>query len=124
MAKCVVNSTMAIKNRYMLFISTEILIKKRFIWLKKHLQKNLFLLGAAKELLMGHYFCFSDMERKKKEEEKKHKESENTKEFPNKKRNMILAGIFAATSMLTYAFLSGLIRIEVMDDDPIKVDPH
>ena len=64
------------------------------------------------------------MERKKKEEEKIQKESENSKEFPNKKRNMILAGIFAATSMLTYAFVSGLISVEVIEDDPIKVDPH
>ena len=62
------------------------------------------------------------MEKKRKQEEKKQKESENSKEFPNKKRNMILAGIFAASSMVTYAFISGLISIEVIDQDPLK-DP-
>ena len=65
---------------------------------------------------------FSDMEKKRKQEEKKQTETENSKEFPNKKRNMVLAGVFALTSMITYAFLSGLISIEVIDDDPLKVD--
>lgn len=83
-------------------------------------------LGLHCSRILRLYFPLSEeeMEKKRKQEERKQKESENTKEFPNKKRNMILAGIFAATSMVTYAFLSGLISIEVIDQDPLKVDPH
>ena len=67
---------------------------------------------------------FIEMERKRKVEEKKQKETDSNQEFPNRKRNMVLAGVFACTSMITYAFLSGLISIEVIDQDPLKVDPH
>ena len=38
-------------------------------------------------------------------------------EFPNKKRNIILAGIVAMTAMVGYAFLNGLIQIEITDVD-------
>ncbi|XP_025076711.1 metaxin-1-like [Pomacea canaliculata] len=36
-------------------------------------------------------------------------------EFPHKRRNMILAAIFAITAMLGYAFMSGLIQLHVVE---------
>ena len=37
---------------------------------------------------------------------------------PNKMKNMILAGIFAITAMVGYAFAIGLIQIELTDKEP------
>lgn len=59
----------------------------------------------------------AELEAKQKEEQKrKEKEAEDV-EFPNKRRNMILAGVFAAAVMVSYAFVSGLVQIEVVDDE-------
>ena len=41
-------------------------------------------------------------------------------EFPNKRRNMILGAIFAATAMAGYAFASGLIRLHMLDYQPFR----
>ncbi|XP_045216181.2 metaxin-1-like [Mercenaria mercenaria] len=58
-----------------------------------------------------------EMEAKHKEEQRKKDAESDSQEFPNRKRNMVLAGVFAVTTMVTYAFVSGLIRLEVIDDD-------
>ncbi|KAK7480011.1 hypothetical protein BaRGS_00028744 [Batillaria attramentaria] len=39
-------------------------------------------------------------------------------EFPNKRRNMILAAVFAVTAMVGYAFMSGLINFQMLDYAP------
>lgn len=36
-------------------------------------------------------------------------------EFPNKRRNMILAAIFALTAMVGYSMMNGLIQVQVLD---------
>lgn len=58
-----------------------------------------------------------EIEAKHKEEKKKKDAESDNVEFPNKKRNMVLAGVFAVTTMVVYAFASGLVRLEVIDDD-------
>ena len=63
------------------------------------------------------FLMFIKLEIEEKEEKRKKEAESNNQEFPNKKRNMILAGVFAMTVMVTYAFMSGLIRLEVVDDD-------
>lgn len=58
-----------------------------------------------------------DLEEKRKSETmEKEKNQIDALEFPNKKRNMILAAIFALTSMIGYAFVSGLVQIMITDD--------
>jgi len=37
-------------------------------------------------------------------------------EFPHKRRNQILSGLFAAAAMVGYALLSGMVQVEVTDD--------
>ncbi|XP_034942670.1 metaxin-1 isoform X2 [Chelonus insularis] len=49
-----------------------------------------------------------------KENEKRMKKEDN--EFPNKRRNQILAGIFATLAMISYAFLAGIVEIPVNSD--------
>ncbi|XP_076443339.1 metaxin-1-like [Babylonia areolata] len=60
-----------------------------------------------------------DLEQKRNQEEAGNAgtSAEDT-EFPNKRRNMILAAIFAATAMLGYASMNGLIHISMLDDKP------
>lgn len=60
---------------------------------------------------------FTDIEAKEKEEKKRRAAESDSLEFPNKKRNMVLAGAFAITVMVVYAFANGLISLEVVDDD-------
>ncbi|KAL4227904.1 metaxin 1 [Mactra antiquata] len=56
------------------------------------------------------------LEEQKAKEKKKVEETEDT-EYPNKKRNMILAGVFALTAMITFAFVHGIISIEVIEEE-------
>lgn len=37
-------------------------------------------------------------------------------EFPNRRRTMLVAGVTVATVMMTYALLTGLWKVEVVDD--------
>ena len=59
----------------------------------------------------------SEIEQKQIEEQQKKKAEAESLEYPNKKRNMILAGVFAMTAMLTFAIMNGIIDIQVVDDD-------
>lgn len=68
---------------------------------------------------------FSDMEEKRKSEcQEREKKQIDALEFPNKKRNMILAAIFAITSMVGYAFVSGLVQILITDDTDNAYSSH
>ncbi|GFN75389.1 metaxin-1 [Plakobranchus ocellatus] len=61
-----------------------------------------------------------EMEEKQKKEEQQRartSSSENS-EFPNRRRNMVLAGFFALSAMAVYAWTSGLIQIQISDLDP------
>jgi metaxin len=58
------------------------------------------------------------LEEKRKQEQALHEKTETgALEFPNKRRDMILAAIFALTAMIGYAFCSGLVVIENDDGD-------
>ncbi|RUS72771.1 hypothetical protein EGW08_019471 [Elysia chlorotica] len=58
-------------------------------------------------------------EKKKKEQQQKSKNvTMDNSEFPHRRRNMFLAGIFALTTMAIYAWSSGLIQIQISDLDP------
>ena len=37
-------------------------------------------------------------------------------EFPNRRRTMLVAGVTVATVMMTYALLTGLWKVEVVDE--------
>ncbi|XP_059172484.1 metaxin-1-like [Physella acuta] len=61
-----------------------------------------------------------ELEEKKKQEEEKRKargSRSDLSEFPNRRRNMILAGIFALISMFGYAVATGLIQVQITDKD-------
>ncbi|XP_062621655.1 metaxin-1-like [Saccostrea cucullata] len=60
-----------------------------------------------------------EMERiKKKEQEKSEALKKDALDFPNKTRNMILAGIFALSAMMAFAYSSGVVRIQDNTNDP------
>lgn len=48
---------------------------------------------------------------KSKEHNEKQLRSDSDDEFPHKRRNQILAGIFATFTMVTYAFVTGLVEV-------------
>ncbi|GFR98322.1 metaxin-1 [Elysia marginata] len=56
-------------------------------------------------------------EKQKKEQQKAKTNSSDNSEFPNRRRNMILAGLFALSAMAAYAWSSGLIQIQITDLD-------
>ena len=60
----------------------------------------------------------ADSDSKRKKEHDEQKMSQNA-DFPNRQRNMILAAMFAITTMVSYAFLSGLIQIEFSEEKAI-----
>lgn len=64
----------------------------------------------------------SEQKKKKDDEEKKNTggASSGVSEFPNRRRNMILAAIFAVTTMLGYAVIHGLVQVSISDDDSAK----
>lgn len=49
---------------------------------------------------------------RKEEQERSEALKRDALDFPNKTRNMILAGLFAATAMMAYAYSSGVVRIQ------------
>ncbi|XP_046357275.1 metaxin-1-like isoform X1 [Haliotis cracherodii] len=62
-----------------------------------------------------------EAKRKKEAEEKRRNTNSDAAEFPNKRRNMVLAAVFALTTMVGYAFMSGLIRLDFAEE---KTDPQ
>ena len=62
-------------------------------------------------------FLSTDLEiQRKKEEESRHRLSDTT-EFPNKRRNMLIAGAVVVAAMVGYSLWSGLISIEFVNID-------
>ena len=56
------------------------------------------------------------------EAERKRKEEERTKqaealEFPHRRRNIMMSGMVALSAMMGYAFLSGLVQVEMADSE-------
>ncbi|KAK2168212.1 hypothetical protein LSH36_19g05007 [Paralvinella palmiformis] len=71
------------------------------------------------ERILSKYFPLTpeeETELRKSEEERRHQQTDIS-EFPNKRRNMMIAGAVALTAMMGYAFLSGLIEIKIVDED-------
>ena len=54
----------------------------------------------------------TDLEKMKEKEKEKKEALKNDVDFPNKTRNMILAGLFAVSAMMAFAYSSGAIRIQ------------
>ncbi|ESO88232.1 hypothetical protein LOTGIDRAFT_234567 [Lottia gigantea] len=58
-----------------------------------------------------------EVEKKKAEEKSKPQSTTEYSDFPHRRRNMILAAIFALSAMAGYALLSGLIHLQITDSD-------
>ncbi|XP_064608299.1 metaxin-1-like [Liolophura sinensis] len=58
-----------------------------------------------------------ELEKKRQEEAEAKKQQMESLDFPHRRRNMILAGLFALSAMIGYALLSGLVQIEITDED-------
>lgn len=54
---------------------------------------------------------------KKKVEANAQRMREMENEFPNEKRNLFLAGLFAALAMIGYAVSNGIIEVSTKDED-------
>lgn len=63
------------------------------------------------------YFSQESEDVRAKQEESRKETQTDLEEFPNKTRNIILAGFFALSSMVAYALLSGLLSIEIARED-------
>lgn len=62
-------------------------------------------------------FHYSDMERHRQKEKEKNEAMKNDLDFPNKTRNMVLAGVFALSAMMAFAYSSGAVRIQDTNND-------
>nr|XP_011415523.3 metaxin-1 [Crassostrea gigas] len=58
-----------------------------------------------------------DMERQRQKEKEKNEAMKNDLDFPNKTRNMVLAGVFALSAMMAFAYSSGAVRIQDTNND-------
>lgn len=59
-------------------------------------------------------------EKLKAEDNVKKNRKDSQTEFPNKRRNQILAGLFATTAMLGYALLTGQLEVPIRDNTTIS----
>ncbi|XP_058794416.1 metaxin-1 isoform X1 [Phymastichus coffea] len=64
---------------------------------------------------------YQEYEKTKSKEQEKKTKSNSLEDFPNKRRNQILAGMFAAVAMMTYAFSTGIVQVQ--DNDYESSDP-
>jgi hypothetical protein len=56
-----------------------------------------------------------DRKRRREEEAREAGVVSEDNEFPNRRRNMILAAIFAGAAMLGYAYFTGLVQLSILD---------
>ncbi|KAK7116407.1 metaxin-1-like [Littorina saxatilis] len=86
--------------------------------LQNHLRQCDNLCNLVNKILLRFFpLSKAEIEEKQKKEEEARKAGvtpEDT-EFPHKRRNMVLAAIFAGTAMVGYAFMSGLIQLRMAD---------
>lgn len=54
---------------------------------------------------------YQEYEKSKSKEQEKKMSSNTHDDYPNKRRNQILAGVFAAVAMMTYAFSTGIVQV-------------
>ncbi|KAI0235428.1 Metaxin-1 [Lamellibrachia satsuma] len=72
--------------------------------------------------ILDKYFPLSPEEEDalKKKNEQRSKQTDILSDFPHKKRNMFIAGVVAVAAMVSYALLSGLVEIEILNDTEDK----
>ncbi|KAK2579233.1 hypothetical protein KPH14_008202 [Odynerus spinipes] len=64
---------------------------------------------------------YQQYERIKAEENAKKNRKDSQTEFPNKRRNQILAGLFAVVAMVGYALLTGKLEVPIKDNKTINL---
>ena len=101
--------------------------QKQNKWKEKKYTKEKYtysLVILAISILFFYIFLPTEEEARKKREEKAKKSGVTADdiEFPNRKRNMVIAGIFAIGAMLGYAFTSGMLQLSVLDSDYFSSD--
>jgi hypothetical protein len=84
------------------------------------LKKWLFLRHITNSVWFNIYCSFSLSEADQKRKEEEEKIHDEAVEYPNKKRNMLVSGMVAMSAMLGYAFMSGLVQVEIADTDDAK----
>lgn len=55
--------------------------------------------------------CFVSGEEQKREDEKK--QNSGSRQFPNRRRNMLVSGLVALTAMLGFALFNGLVTVSL-----------
>ncbi|CAL1531483.1 unnamed protein product [Lymnaea stagnalis] len=89
--------------------------------LQSHLQQCTNLCQLCNSILTTYFPVeLKELAEKRKQEEDERKAQggrTDMAEFPNRRRNMILAGLFAITAMVGYAFASGLIQVQISDSE-------
>ncbi|XP_041362963.1 metaxin-1-like [Gigantopelta aegis] len=86
--------------------------------IQNHLKGCDNLSNLCDKILRRYFPPTSESDSKRKQEDDK-KMAQNA-DFPNRQRNMILAAMFALTTMVGYAFLSGLIQIDFCEEKAIS----
>ncbi|XP_005088908.1 metaxin-1 [Aplysia californica] len=92
--------------------------------LQNHLKQCDNLVAMCNEILTSFFPAnvkvYEEQMRKEEAEKKSSGSNVDHAEFPNRRRNMILAAIFALTAMVGYALSSGMIEVQVFDEEKPK----
>ncbi|XP_014664919.1 PREDICTED: metaxin-1-like [Priapulus caudatus] len=86
--------------------------------LQNHLRGCESLCNFVKRVLLR-YFPQSpeEMEEERKLKEEQQKRDVEALEFPHRRRNKVLAALFALTAMIGYALVTGIVQVEIVDED-------
>ncbi|XP_064638812.1 metaxin-1-like [Lineus longissimus] len=74
-------------------------------------------LASLCSTILLRYFPTEVQESDQKKRDAEEKTHEEAVEYPNKKRNMLVSGMVAMSAMVGYAFMSGLVQVEIADAD-------
>ncbi|XP_001601774.2 metaxin-1 isoform X1 [Nasonia vitripennis] len=86
--------------------------------LQNHLKACENLVKFVTRILQKYFeYDYQEYEKSKTKEQEEKKKANSDSEFPNKRRNQILAGIFAAVAMLGYALSTGIVQVQDSDYD-------
>lgn len=86
--------------------------------LQNHLKSCDNLTKFVNKILKNYFPTVKDNESKSSCEANSPQESDESDEFIHKWRDMFVSGLFATTAMTAYALVTGLVRIDVLDDEP------
>ena len=92
--------------------------------LQNHLKSCDNLTKFVNKILKNYFPTIKDNESKTTSDANNSQDLDESNDFPHKWRDIIVSGLFATTAMIGYALVTGLVRIDVLDDDQHDQHDH